>query len=140
MHTKRICTISSWWCSLLSNYALKVAKELAMKINTENMDKAFKVLDWIKKLAKSNKNKETFCLLAYANCREQGFAIRNLFNLGNSARWARFSECRNSDSICVWTGKGKFYLDQIQDTDEAIFFKWNEYRKAAKFIIKFLEQ
>lgn len=110
-----------------------------MKVYTRNDLPARKVLAEVKRWAALSKDDAIVETEVYANCREQGFALASC-----DARKVAFSEFRRSDQIVVYFGERKDFAYNTNIPSEEVyenakFFKYNDFEKAAKFIVKYLE-
>ena len=79
-------------------------------------------------------------LQTYSNCREQGYCLWNI----KAGKKVSFSEYRNSDSIVVYSDDTiAFSMQGNTPSEEAyerkLFFDYNEYYKAAEWIVAYLE-
>ena len=110
-----------------------------MKLYTRNDTAARKVLAEVRKLAKRSKDDSVILIEAYVNCREQGFALASC-----DARKVAFSECRNTDEIVVYAGERRDFTFNTNIPSDEVYenqkrFRYNEFAKAARFIVKYLE-
>jgi hypothetical protein len=110
-----------------------------MKIINRNDLLARRVLAEVKRLAKKSKDDCYVLVETYSNCREQGFALASC-----DAFKVAFAENRNSDDLVLYRGSRlDFENNSNIPSDEAyesrLYFSPNNVKKAAKFIVKYLE-
>jgi hypothetical protein len=117
-----------------------------MKIHTNKVDVARKLLQTINYKLKTIKSNDYLTLNHYQNCREQGFIIGNLGDINGDKpkyTWVAFSENRSSDDIVVYpsTGKESMPFEGITETayKRANYFRYDDYEGAADFCIKHLD-
>jgi hypothetical protein len=110
-------------------------------IDSTKMQPAQDVLTHVEKLSGK---RNAFHLEAYANGREQGYAIANFDSTLPKYPRVAFAEYRNSDQIVVYFGtyhdfdmQGNTPSDKVYH--DARFFAHDDARGAAKFIVKYLK-
>jgi hypothetical protein len=108
-----------------------------MKIGTLNNNKARIVLGILEEMTDDD-NSRYLALHSYSNCREQGFCLETTFS--TPRRWVAFSECRNSDSIVVYTDTASWVGGLTDESYKNVnYFNYNAYTQAAEYIHNLLE-
>lgn len=117
-----------------------------MKIYSRNDAAARRVLAEVKRLAQDDRRgrnhigEDYVTVEVYANCREQGFALK-----AHDDCKVAFSECRNTDQIVVYVGKSREFefntnIPSERAYSNARFFNPDQVEHAAKFIFKTLSK
>lgn len=108
---------------------------------TINDKAAREVLVELRKILKTSKSTKSYELENYNNGREHGFAVAESVKF--NGKKVAFSEHRRSDNIVVYQGVSHDFehntnIPSEKAYEKAIYFAYNEPRKAAKAIAQYL--